>query len=239
MMAASKTCLVLRHVAFEDLGLLAPLLAERGYAVRYVEAGIDGLAAAMLTEPALVVVLGGPIGVYETGAYPFVTAEIGAIEARLAVDKPILGICLGAQLMAAALGARVAPGPVKEIGWSAVTLTQAGRASVLSPLSTAPVLHWHGDNCELPAGCLRLALTEACPVQAFARMPSQLALQFHLEAAPNRIEQWLVGHAVELGKARIDPRELRSQARTYGAATAAAGRAVFADWLDQVVETQQ
>ena len=80
-----------------------------------------------LIAPDLVIVLGGPIGVYEGEAYPFITGEIAAIAARIAADKPILGICLGAQMMAAALGARVAPGPVKEIGWAPLTLTAAGR----------------------------------------------------------------------------------------------------------------
>jgi GMP synthase (glutamine-hydrolysing) len=111
-------------------------------------------------------------------------------------------------------------------------LTEAGQASVLSALGATPVLHWHGDNCELPEGCARLASTQSCPVQAFARTPSQLALQFHLETEPARFENWLVGHAVELGKAGIDPRDLRAQARRLGPATHEAGADVLAAWLD-------
>jgi GMP synthase (glutamine-hydrolysing) len=177
----AKACLAVRHVAFEDLGLLGPLVSARGYDIHYHDAGIERFDATTLIAPDLVVVLGGPIGVYEAETYPFITGEIAAIAARLAANKPILGICLGAQMMAAALGARVAPGPVKEIGWAPLTLTAAGETSVLAPLGTSPVLHWHGDNCDLPAGCERLAATPHCPVQAFARTPSQLALQFHLE----------------------------------------------------------
>jgi GMP synthase (glutamine-hydrolysing) len=229
-----KTCLVVYHVAFEDLDLLAPLVAERGYEVRYLQAGVDRIDAAALSEPPLLVVLGGPIGVYEVDTYPFIADEIAALKVRFAIDKPVLGICLGAQLMAAALGARVAPGPAKEIGWAPVTLTPAGEASVLAALDTTPVLHWHGDNCELPAGCERLASTVHCPVQAFQRRPWQLGLQFHLEVDGGRFERWLVGHAVELSKAGFDPRELRAQARTQAAVTAAAGRAVFATWLDSL-----
>jgi GMP synthase (glutamine-hydrolysing) len=152
---------------------------------------------------------------------------------RLEADKPMLGICLGAQMMAAALGARVAPGPVKEIGWAPLTLTADGQKSVLAPLDATPVLHWHGDNCELPTGCTRLASTPHCPVQAFARTPSQLALQFHLETEPARFESWLVGHTVELGKAGVDPRQLRTQARTVGPATRELGQKVLAAWLDK------
>ena len=231
----TRTCLAVRHVAFEDLGLLGPLIAARGYAVRYHDAGIEPFDAQGLTAPDLVIVLGGPIGVYERDAYPFIAAEIAAIAARIAAHKPILGICLGAQMMAAALGARVAPGPAKEIGWAPLTLTPAGRASVLGPLGSTPVLHWHGDNCELPGGCEQLASTPHCPVQAFTRTPTQLALQFHLETEPARFEAWLVGHTVELGKSGIDPRRLRDQARTLGPATRECGSKVLSAWLDALV----
>jgi len=230
----TKSCLAVRHVAFEDLGLLDALLTDRDYAIRYHEAGVERFDAEGLVRPDLVIVLGGPIGVYEAEIYPFVAAEIAAIARRLDAGKPMLGICLGAQMMAAALGARVAPGPVKEIGWAPLTLTEAGRESLLAPLGVTPVLHWHGDNCELPPGCERLAFTPHCPVQAFSRKPSQLALQFHLETEPARFENWLVGHTVELGKAGIDPRALRAQAQTHGAATCELGRKVLAAWLDHV-----
>jgi GMP synthase (glutamine-hydrolysing) len=230
----TKTCLAVRHVAFEDLGLLGPLVAARGYDVRYHDAGVERFDAQTLLAPDLVIVLGGPIGVYEANAYPFIADEIAAVAARLAANRPILGICLGAQMMAAALGARVAPGPVKEIGWAPLTLTAAGQASVLAPLGENSVLHWHGDNCDLPAGCERLASTAHCPVQAFSRLPSQLALQFHLETEPARFETWLVGHAVELGKAGIDPRDVRRQVQTLGPTARELGSKVLAAWLDLV-----
>jgi len=231
----TKICLAIRHVAFEDLGLLGPLVGARGYGVRYHDAGVQPLHADTLLAPDLVIVLGGPIGVYEGDAYPFIADEVAAISARIEADKPILGICLGAQMMAAALGARVAPGPVKEIGWAPLTLTYAGQKSALAPLGTTPVLHWHGDNCALPTGCTLLASTKACPVQAFTRAPWQLALQFHLETEPARFESWLVGHTVELGQAGLDPRELRKQARTLGLQTRELGEKVLAAWLDKAV----
>ncbi len=232
----TKTCLAVRHVAFEDLGVLGPLVASRGYGVRYYDAGVQPFDPGTLLAPDLLIVLGGPIGVYEQDAYPFIADEIAAIAARLAAGKPMLGICLGAQMMAAALGASVAPGPVKEIGWAPLTLSPAGRKSVLAPLGANSVLHWHGDNCELPAGCTQLASTAHCPVQAFLRTPQQLGLQFHLETEPARFESWLVGHTVELAKAGLDPRELRAQARTQGPATRELGKKVFAAWLDKAVE---
>jgi GMP synthase (glutamine-hydrolysing) len=229
-----QTCLAVRHVAFEDLGLLAPLVSARGYEVRYCDAGIDPFDAGALLAADLLIVLGGPIGVYERDTYPFIADEIAGVAARIDANKPILGICLGAQMMAAALGARVAPGPVKEIGYAPLTLSAAGKDSVLAPLAGSPVLHWHGDNCDLPAGCTCLASTAHCPVQAFVRNPTQLALQFHLETEPERLEAWLVGHTVELGGAGIDPRTLRQQARALGPELRERGRAVLAAWLDSL-----
>jgi GMP synthase (glutamine-hydrolysing) len=223
------TCIAIRHVAFEDLGLLG-----RGFSLRYLEAGIDDIDATTLVAPDLVVVLGGPIGVYEEDLYPFLRGELAANRARMEAAKPTLGVCLGAQLMAKALGARVAPGPQKEIGWAPLALTAAGRASVLHAFETTPVLHWHGDNFELPANAIRLASTSACPNQAFASGRNLLGLQFHIEVDPARIEQWLIGHTVELAKAGIDPCELRRQAATLGRATAERGRAALAAWLDGV-----
>jgi GMP synthase (glutamine-hydrolysing) len=231
-----KTCLAVRHVAFEDLGLLGPLVSSRGYGVRYHDAGVQPIDAATLLAPDLLIVLGGPIGVYETDTYPFITDEVAAIAARLQSGKSTLGICLGAQMLAAALGARVAPGPTKEIGWAPLQLTAEGEKSPLLPLRDVPVLHWHGDNCELPSGCTRLASTQHCPVQAFAAGPAQLGLQFHLETEPARFETWLVGHTVELAKAGIDPRTLRDQARASGATTREAGQKVLSAWLDKALE---
>ncbi len=225
-------CIAIRHVAFEDLGLLAPLLAERGVSVRYREAGVDAIDAAELVTPDLVVVLGGPISVYEEDRYPFLNAELDAIGARLEAGKPTLGICLGAQLMAKALGASVAPGPEKEIGWAPLALTEAGRAFGLGAFDVTPVLHWHGDNFELPANAVRLAGTAACPNQAFSIGHKVLGLQFHIEVDPTRIEQWLIGHTIELAKAGIDPRDLRRQAETIGRTTAEKGRAALSAWLE-------
>ncbi len=230
-MSQKRNCLVLRHVAFEGLGVLAALLSERGFATRICEIGVEPLPQGEIAACDLLVVLGGPIGVYETEAYPFLVAEMAAVGARLAAKKPTLGICLGAQMMAAALGAKVAPGPGKEIGYAPLTLTAEGLASPLAALAGKEVLHWHGDAFDLPTGGARLAYTKLCPNQAFALDDFALALQFHLEVDPQLLEAWLIGHSVELGKVGIDPRDLRAQAARSGQATAAAGRQVLAHWL--------
>lgn len=227
-----KTALVLRHIHFEDLGILEPLLAERGYAVRYTDPAVDDLAALSPHEPDLMVVLGGPIGAFDDALYPFLEAERRLVRLRLEARRPLLGICLGAQLMARELGAQVAPMGVKEIGFSALTLTREGQGSPLAPLEGVPVLHWHGDRFEIPAGAARLAATPVCDNQAFAVGAHALGLQFHLEADPARLERWLVGHACELGQAGIDLHALRADAHRFGPALQAAARRSVGEWLE-------
>jgi GMP synthase (glutamine-hydrolysing) len=228
-----KTAAVLSHVAFEDSGLLAPLLAEAGWTLSRREAAIDDLTAPELEAAGLLVVLGGPIGAYETQSYPFLAAETRLLEKRLAAGKPVLGICLGCQLMAQALGARVYFGGKKEIGWGKVKLTAEGEASALAPLNApdAAVLHWHGDTFDIPKGAVRLAASAVYPNQAFSYGPNALALQFHLEAEPVRLENWFVGHACELSAARISIPELRAETARLKPVLQRQARQVFAPWL--------
>ena len=225
----------LRHVPFETLGLLAPLLARRGHVVSYVDVPVDGLEHIDPQAPDLLVVLGGPIGVYENDDYPFIDAEVALLEKRLAAAKPVLGICLGSQLMAKALGARVYPCGIKEIGWAPVELTDAGRASCLRPLEDTPVLHWHGDTFDLPAGATRLASTRACANQAFAYGASALALQFHAETAGVAVEGWLVGHTSEIARTPgVSVKALRADTARYTPTIERAGTESFAEWLASV-----
>jgi GMP synthase (glutamine-hydrolysing) len=230
----ARRCLVYRHVAFEDLGTFGRELRDAGYEIGYREMGVDPADRMEASKADLLVVLGGPIGVYETGTYPFLSDEIAAIAARLDAGRPTLGICLGLQLIAAARGASVGPGLAKEIGWAPVRLTAEGRASALAPLDGKAVLHWHGDIATLPAGATRLAETEICRNQAFTLGENVLALQFHIEADPGRIEQWLIGHAVELAKAGVDPDRIREDTRRHGAATVAAGTSALKSWLHRI-----
>ena len=230
----TRTAIALRHVAFEDLGLIEPLLTALGWNVRYRDAALDDLTDPALQQADLVAVLGGPVGIYETETYPFLKGELAAIEKRLKANKPTLGICLGAQAMAAVLGARVFFGGTKEIGFGRVSLTPQGAASALAPLADGAVLHWHGDTFDLPEGAVRLASNEIYPNQAFAYGTNALALQFHLEADPNKLERWLVGHAAELAKAGSDIQALRREAAERAPTYAAQAVAVFGRWLNEI-----
>lgn len=221
-----RTVTAIRHVLFEDLGVLDPLLRERGFEIRYLDAGVDPIEA---VDDDLLVVLGGPIGVGDRADYPVLDEELAVIRKRLDDGTPLLGICLGAQLIAAALGARVAP-QATEIGYAPVELTDAGRAGPLGELGNTPVLHWHGDMFQIPEGAVRLAGTDACPNQAFALGERVLALQFHLETDHRRLEQWLIGHSAELGG--VDIQAVRADAARVGPELVERARGVFGAWLD-------
>jgi len=229
----NKSAVVIRHLAFEDLGHFAPVLAEAGYDARYCDVGLDALDAAATAD--LLIVLGGPIGVYEDDKYPFLADEIALLTARLAAKRPTLGICLGAQLMARALGARVYPGPAKEIGFAPVTLTEAGRASCLAGFEGKPVLHWHGDTFDLPAGAMLLASTAICTQQAFAFGQNAIGFQFHPEAGAAGFERWLIGHTCELAAAGKSVHALRADYERLAPTLAKPAQECLRQWLGQLV----
>ena len=227
-----RTVQALRHVGFEDLGSFEAPLREAGYAVEYVDVAERDLGPLDPLGADLVVVLGGPIGVNDHDAYPVVTEELRLLRARLAANRATLGVCLGAQLMAAALGARVYPCPSgKEIGWSPLELTDAGAHHPLIALRDVPVLHWHGDTFDLPHGCDLLASTPPCRTQAFARGRTALGLQFHPEVQASRFEHWLLGHASELASAGFSPIALRLDAERYAPHLEKAGATMLGAWL--------
>ncbi len=185
--------LVLQHVAHEILGTLDPLLRSYGARMRYVN-----FERAPDTSPTLdgyqgLIVLGGPMNVDQVERYPHLEREIRLIANAIERKLPVLGICLGAQLIARALGARVSPHAVKEIGWYEVTPTSAAREDpvlgAFGPNET--VFQWHGDTFELPRGAETLVTGADCVQQAFRFGSHVYGLQFHLEVDAPMIEHWL------------------------------------------------
>lgn len=231
-----KSVLAIRHVAFEDLDAFGSVLAERGYAIRYLEAGYDDLAALDPLTDDLLVILGGPIGVYEIEAYPFIREELRLLRTRLDAGRPTLGICLGCQMIAQALGGSVYPGGRKEIGWKPLLLTEAGRNSPLAAFADqTPVLHWHGDTFDLPKGATLLASSDLYPHQAFSWGQYALALQFHIETTARGLERWFIGHAGEIaGTAGLSVPMLRDETARHAAEAKARGQQCFTEWLEQV-----
>jgi len=208
-----KTVNVIQHLAFEDLGSLEDVFYQLGFRVRYFEAGVDNLSPALNYE-GLTVILGGPIGVYETEDYPFLVDEIAGLKQRLKANKPTIGICLGAQLIAHALGAKVYAGHQKEIGWSQLEI-KAVENNPLVALENVEVLHWHGDTFDLPSNATLLASSAIYPNQAFSIGNNILALQFHLEITEQSFEKWLIGHTCEIRHAGLSIPQLRADNLAY------------------------
>ncbi len=237
---AAKSAAVIRHLLFEDLGSLHALLLARGYAVRYYDAGVDPLGPLLDPAPALLIVLGGPIGAGDERDYPYLRDTLAVLAARAAADLPTLGICLGAQLLARALGAKVYAGTEKEIGWTPLTLTAAGADSPLRHVDGArtSMLHWHGDTFDLPAGAVLLAGTRQYRNQAFRYGHRLLAFQCHPEVRAEHVERWLIGHAGEIAATPgVTVASLRADSRRHGATLEQAAGAMFGEWLDAVTTT--
>ncbi len=227
-----KKALALTHVSFEHLGNLELVLKSRGYHIQYMHAPTADFELFNPLDADLLIVLGGPISVYEQDLYPFLHSELSFIKKRLLANLPTIGICLGAQFIAQAFGARVYSGGKKEIGWSTLTLPNNDMNSPMKWLENTPVLHWHGDTFDLPMQATLLASTDIYPNQAFKVGNSILGLQFHIELLPNEIENWLVGHACELSKANIDINQLRFDTQKNVAQLNAQAEKFWQEWLD-------
>ena len=236
MTSPKLTAVVIRHVPHEGLGVLAHPLAGAGFDVRPHDAWISPDPAARgALDCDLLVVLGGPMGVPEADRHPFLRHEIDVLKRRIAANRPTLGVCLGAQLIAAAAGARVFAGDRFELGYLPVTLTTEGRASCLAPLADAPrVLQWHGDTYELPPGATRLATSVLYREQAFSIGTRVLALQFHPEVDGAMLETWIAAGADELARAGVDADALRAQARELAPSIAPRAHALLGAWLREL-----
>lgn len=208
--------LVFQHVAHEILGTLDPLLRGAGFRIKYVNFERHPDAVPNLDGYDGLIVLGGPMNVDETEAFPFLQTEVGLIREAMQREFPILGVCLGSQLLAKALGANVKKNPEKEIGWYNVTPTKEGdKDPLLSTFSgTEKIFQWHGDTFELPHGAVLLASSELCKNQAYRVGDNIYGFQFHMEVDEPMIERWLnVPENKEEIKAlggKIDPEVIRN-----------------------------
>ncbi len=227
--------LVVRHVEHEHIGTLARVLEEARIPFRYADVfrgdpvpedpgGIGGL-----------IVMGGPMGVYEGDRYPFLLAEQRLIRRAAERGLPVVGICLGAQLIAGALGARVYPGERKEIGWYPVEVTDSSDdwTSVLPPSFLG--FHWHGDTFDLPLGSTRLFRSSLFENQGFRHGPNVLAIQFHFEITAGMIDEWLQdpGCRAELDSIGVSPGTIRSQTRQSVAELESLSAKLFSRYFSQ------
>jgi GMP synthase (glutamine-hydrolysing) len=213
-----RRILVLQHEACEHLGLMAEFLTRRDVEPRYVKI-FEGENIPEISAYSGMILLGGPMSVYDEEEHPFLRFEDRLVRSALSTGLPLLGICLGAQLIAKAAGARVYPGKQKEIGWYPIYMTSDGlRDRLFSALGKRlTVFQWHGDTFDIPRHGVRLAGSALFPNQAFRIGSSAYALQFHLEVSPPMIREWFERYNQELDslRGRIDPEAIMRDSKTY------------------------
>lgn len=185
--------LVFQHVEHESPGRFGYLMSLNGFDIHTVNFGAGDPVPQSVDGFSVLVVMGGPMGVYESEKYPYLAGEIGFVGEAVRRGAAVIGICLGAQIMAAALGAKVVRGGLKEIGWHDIELTdEAAGDPVFSRFPRkAKVFQWHGDTFETPAGAVNLASSRDFPNQAFRYGSRAYALQFHLETDGEMVRDWL------------------------------------------------
>ena len=230
----SRVCILL-HAEAETPGLIADVLDRRGIGVETVR-GYAGepIPTAMDGRDALVV-MGGPMGVYDQDRVPFLRDEIDLIRDAVRAGKPVLGVCLGSELLAAALGANVAPAR-KEIGWYPVTLTDAAASDPLwrGVDRSIRVFHWHGDAFELPPGAVPLASSALTPYQAFRHGKAAYGLLFHMEMDETMVRAMVTAFGDELREAKADAGRILGLAPDAVREMSRIGSIVFDRWVDRI-----
>ncbi len=185
--------LVCQHVPHEILGTFHPLLKQKGFRIRYVNFGRHPHATPSIKDYEGLIILGGPMNVDEGEKYPFLNHELYMIEEAMKLDLPILGICLGSQLIAKALGASVSANTNMEVGWKTIEVTEDGKNDPLFSCfqDQETIFEWHYDSYTLPSQATWLAKSTSCPIQAFRFGKKTYGFQFHLEVDQGMIKKWL------------------------------------------------
>ena len=226
------TVYILQHVWCEPAGRIEGAVEAAGVRVRYVRAYAGDPVPREMGPAAGLVVMGGPMGVHDRDAHPFLREEMRLIEDALRLGRPVLGTCLGSQLLAAVLGARVGPGGFKEIGWHEVRLTGEARDDALlagAPASFA-ALHWHGDVFDLPEGAVRLASSDLTGNQAFRYGTSAYGFLFHMEVTEAILRDWASAFGDEMREAGVTREALLAGAAEHLPRLARVGDGVYGRW---------
>jgi GMP synthase-like glutamine amidotransferase len=205
----------LQHVSFEDSAYIGSWAANKGHVLSSTRLFADERCP-KIEEFDILLIMGGPMNVYEEGKYPWLRHEKRFIKQAIQGGKIVLGICLGAQLIAEVLGGNITKNKNKEIGWFPVCLTDYGqRASLLAQLPSSFIaFHWHGDTFSIPPRCEHIATNDACPNQGFQYKDRVLGLQFHIEATEISIDRLINNCADEMVEAKFVQKESIVRART-------------------------
>ena len=226
--------LVLQHAFTEPLGTISEALDSRGLSYRYIRSYDGQDIPTDLGNAVGLVVMGGPMGVYEQDKHPFLTAEMKLIEQALSRGTLVLGVCLGSQLLASVLGAEVKPGPKAEIGWEPVYLTEDAAIDRLLHSVDAEFIgfHWHGDLFDLPAGAVHLAASDMTECQAFRHGNNAYGFLFHMDVNDSMVREWTATSKDYVEKAGVDPSTIIAGIPKHLHNLQHTGRIVFGNWAD-------
>lgn len=236
MSSDKKTVWAIQHIGYEDLGSFEPILKARGFEVKYLCSQHVDYKGLFAYDPDLVIDLGGPMGVYEDEKYPWIEHELKFITERIECEKPLMGICFGAQMIARALGAKTYKGSQgKEIGWSKISVNEDGMKTPFRYFDEAHthMLHWHGDTFDLPDGAVLLASSDQYQKQAYSYGDKIFAMQCHPEITESKLRLWYGASKDQIDEVGTSVEALKQDAEKYGEILRLQTEKFLNEWLDE------
>lgn len=231
-----KTVWAIQHIGYEDLGSFEPILKSRGFEVKYLCSRNFDYDQVFAYDPDLVIDLGGPMAVYEDEKHPWILRELQFITERIESEKPLMGICFGAQMIARALGANCYKGPQgKEIGWSKIAVNDDGMKTPFRHFdgSQTHMMHWHGDTFDLPDGAVLLASSDKYHKQAYSYGDNIFAMQCHPEITEAKLRLWYAADKGELSEVGKCIETMKQDAENYAAKLTEQTVKFLNEWLDE------
>jgi GMP synthase (glutamine-hydrolysing) len=228
--------LIVCHQSPQDSGTIKAVLEERGFDITTIMGYHDRLPGIDPLEHDLTVFMGGPMGVYQADWFPYLNNEIAYLRKRLAADKPVLGICLGAQLMAKALGKNVFKGPQgKEVGWMPIRVLDKNSPVRHFDESAGRIMQWHGDTFDLPDDATLLASSDLYKNQIYSHGKRAMALQCHVEVTEDILETWMAIDYAELEAFKLPVPQFREEVKKRVPLLEKQMRLFLNEWLDTVL----
>ncbi len=235
-MQNKKQIWAIQHIGYEDLGSFEPVLKSRGFEVKYFCSRNIDYKGLFASDPDLVINLGGPMSVYDDEKHPWVHAEQQFIAERIESEKPLMGICFGAQMIAKALGANTYAGPQgKEIGWSKITVNDEGMKTPFRHLdgSKTHMLHWHGDTFDLPDGAVLLASSDHYQKQAYSYGDHIFCFQCHPEVTPAKLKLWYASNRHDIEEVGQTVDQLQKDSEVHNETLSKQAVLFLNEWLDE------